>query len=463
MPQQQGTESIVYCIKFDIRMFVKSLAMIYTIEMINNSSMLADVKLGYEIYDTCGDVSMAIKTVLKLMDNEGDSAKNCFPLDSNFSSYDPHVKVIIGERHSEVSIAVARLLTLLYIPQISYASTSEVLSSKTKFPTFLRTVPSDACQTKAIAELALHLNWKSIGAIGSDDEYGKYGVECLMEHATDLDLCIAFKEIISADFSKNNNNTRTELQKIINTIINSSAEVIVIFTQELNVKILFEEAIKLDINRTWIASDAWSTSSLISSMRGIEHIGTIIGFVPNRNEVPGFKEYLHNLIIQEEYKHIGFFCEYLHSYPLCSNSASEDKGNCSMNLYPNVTGSCADINCLTNYIDTDECYNTYLAVNVIAKALQSLLKCQSKTCDRKFKFSAWELLEELKKVKFTLNNRTHMEFDQNGDPSVGYDILGWKASNGSVDIVQIGKYSYSGELNLTDDFLKPLENVTDMN
>lgn len=42
---------------FEISVFLQTLAMIHSIEMINNSSLLSGVKLGYEIYDTCTEVT----------------------------------------------------------------------------------------------------------------------------------------------------------------------------------------------------------------------------------------------------------------------------------------------------------------------------------------------------------------------------------------------------------------------
>uniref|UniRef100_W5NKL4 Receptor ligand binding region domain-containing protein n=2 Tax=Lepisosteus oculatus TaxID=7918 RepID=W5NKL4_LEPOC len=165
---------------------------------------------------------MAIKTALKFMEDQRDSFENCFPLRSDYSNYESNVKAVIGESYSEISIAVARLLTIALIPQISYSSTSEVLSTKSKFPSFLRTIPSDAHQTKAIALLAVNERWNSIGVIGSNDEYGKYGIEGFIDHATKYKLCIAFKEILPALFSQNDTETRSVLNNLMKTIDESS-------------------------------------------------------------------------------------------------------------------------------------------------------------------------------------------------------------------------------------------------
>ena len=57
--------------------------------------------------------------------------------------------------------------------QVSYESTAEILSDKIRFPSFLRTVPSDFYQTKAMAHLIRQSGWNWIGAITTDDDYGR--------------------------------------------------------------------------------------------------------------------------------------------------------------------------------------------------------------------------------------------------------------------------------------------------
>lgn len=86
--------------------------MIFAIDEVNRRSPrpLPGVTLGYDIYDTCGDVSLAMREALDMSANG-----SC----SSSSSSDPRVKAVIGEGYSEVSAAVARVLTLSSIPQVS--------------------------------------------------------------------------------------------------------------------------------------------------------------------------------------------------------------------------------------------------------------------------------------------------------------------------------------------------------
>lgn len=60
-----------------------------------------------------------------------------------------------------------------------------------------------------------------------------------------------------------------------------------------------------------------------------------------------------------------------------------------------------------------------------------------------------QLLQEIQKVNITVNN-THVYFDANGDPSLGYDIVYWSTakSEQGADIETIGEYWPDGEIKI---------------
>ena len=58
---------------FEIQIFLQTLAMIHAIEMINNSTLLSGVTLGYEIYDTCAEVTKAMASALRFLSKSNTS------------------------------------------------------------------------------------------------------------------------------------------------------------------------------------------------------------------------------------------------------------------------------------------------------------------------------------------------------------------------------------------------------
>lgn len=102
---------------FEIQVFLQTLAMIHAIETINNSTLLSGVTLGYEIYDTCADVTKAMASALRFL-AKFNSSEDVVQFKCNYSDYVPRIKAVTGASYSEVSMAVSRLLALQLIPQV---------------------------------------------------------------------------------------------------------------------------------------------------------------------------------------------------------------------------------------------------------------------------------------------------------------------------------------------------------
>ncbi|XP_032263291.1 G-protein coupled receptor family C group 6 member A isoform X3 [Phoca vitulina] len=190
------------CVGFEISIFLQALAMIHSIEMINNSPLLSGVTLGYEIYDTCTEVTVAMAATLRFL-SKLNCSRETMEFKCDYSSYMPRVKAVIGAGYSEITMAVSRMLNLQLMPQVSYESTAEILSDKIRFPSFLRTVPSDFYQTKAMAHLIQKSGWNWIGIIATDDDYGRLALNTFAVQIAANNVCIAFKEVLPAFLSDN--------------------------------------------------------------------------------------------------------------------------------------------------------------------------------------------------------------------------------------------------------------------
>lgn len=105
---------------YDIQIFLHTQVMIYAIREINQRTprALPNITIGYDIYDTCGDVTLAIRATLKLLENQSHPQSCLMPVNIQSALPEPRTKVVIGERFSEVSIAVARVVALSSVAQV---------------------------------------------------------------------------------------------------------------------------------------------------------------------------------------------------------------------------------------------------------------------------------------------------------------------------------------------------------
>ncbi|XP_056422385.1 G-protein coupled receptor family C group 6 member A-like isoform X3 [Hyla sarda] len=172
---------------------VEALSMIYAIEKVNNSTLLEGIKLGYELYDTCSVTLKAVQATLNFIPEFTTMLNST---DCSNGKYIGPIKAVVGETYSEISIAVSQILGLYLIPQISPASSAAALSDKIRFPSFLRTIPSDTHQTKAIVELIKTFKWNWVGIISSDDEYGKSAQDSLNSLLKLEGICTAFSKTV---------------------------------------------------------------------------------------------------------------------------------------------------------------------------------------------------------------------------------------------------------------------------
>ena len=81
------------------------------------------------------------------------------------------VELIIGAAGSSASKAVAELARVDQIPQISYASTAEMLSNPL-YDYFWRTVPKDSLQAQGLADLIDETGYHDIVIVHRGDDYG---------------------------------------------------------------------------------------------------------------------------------------------------------------------------------------------------------------------------------------------------------------------------------------------------
>lgn len=229
-----------------------------------------------------------------------------------------------------------------------------------------------------------------MGIVGSDDAYGKFGSDKIVSLLRQKGYaCVEFLDILPDFFSQDIPQARSRLDALVKTIGNSSAEAIIMFTKDSNVDVIMKEAIRLNLNRTWIASDSWSTSRMVASLPGIERAGGVFGLNSQKKEVPGFRDHVLSRVRRAADR---LAEHYLSHFPLCTNESGKgQEGQCSFESSREEPGPCVEISCLAKYVKESIGYNIYLAVQVTAEALTRLLQCDDHRCKHSGRFSALEV------------------------------------------------------------------------
>ncbi|KAM7032170.1 extracellular calcium-sensing receptor [Melozone crissalis] len=453
----------VECIRYNFRGFRWLQAMIFAIEEINSSpTLLPNMTLGYRIFDTCNTVSKALEATLSFVaQNKIDSLN----LDEfcNCSEHIPSTIAVVGATGSGISTAVANLLGLFYIPQVSYASSSRLLSNKNQFKSFLRTIPNDEHQATAMADIIEYFRWNWVGTIAADDDYGRPGIEKFREEAEERDICIDFSELISQYSDEE------EIQQVVEVIQNSTARVIVVFSSGPDLEPLIKEIVRRNITgKIWLASEAWASSSLIAMPEFFRVIGSTIGFALKAGQIPGFREFLQK--VHPKSTNNGFAKEFWEETFNCylpdgsKNSPASTSfhkgheeglgaGNGTSAFRPPCTGDENITSVETPYMDYTHLrisYNVYLAVYSIAHALQDIYTCTpgkglftNGSCADIKKVEAWQVLKHLRHLNFTNNMGEQVDFDEFGDLVGNYSIINWHLSpeDGSVVFEEVGHYN----------------------
>ncbi|XP_035240481.1 extracellular calcium-sensing receptor-like isoform X5 [Anguilla anguilla] len=170
--------ALLQCQNFYLRGYRWLQTMIFAVEEINrNPQLLPNLTLGYALADTCLADKTTISAALGLVTGK-DPVVNP---SSSRCGRTPKVPVIVGDARSSTSIMIADTLGVFNIPMVSYFATCACLGDRQKYPTFFRTVPSDAFQARAMARMLRLFGWTWVGVVMGDDDYSKSGIQLLLE------------------------------------------------------------------------------------------------------------------------------------------------------------------------------------------------------------------------------------------------------------------------------------------
>uniref|UniRef100_A0A8C9QZT1 Olfactory receptor C family, u1 n=1 Tax=Scleropages formosus TaxID=113540 RepID=A0A8C9QZT1_SCLFO len=330
--------------EFDFRAFRWMQTMVFAVEEINNDThLLPGIRLGYRVLDSCDHVHTSLRGALSLV-NSSQKQENA-------------------------------ALSCLFRSPVSYFATCECLKNKQEFPSFLRTAPSDLFQVQGLVQLVSHFGWRWVGAIGTEDDYSRNGIQAFLEQLHDRGGCLAFYILLPKSASQE------QIGHVVDELEASSARVIVAFSTEGQLYGLLNEVVRRNLTgRQWIASEAWVTASLLSGLQYHDVLSGTLGFAFRSASMPALGEFLHRLrpSSRPESVFINMFWEELFSCRL------DFTGTTDLLTVAPERPACSGTEDLRGrnpvYSDVSQVrvsYNVYKAVYAIAHALHQLLQCNS--------------------------------------------------------------------------------------
>ena len=409
-------------------------AMLFAIDRINNDlDLLPNLTIGYDVRDTCNDSVVGLDETLNIIRL---AEETYYPLVG-----------IVGPAATSVSLTIASV-TDLHVPLVGYASSNAALSNKHLYKYFLRTIPSDTLQSNAMIDLVLLFEWEYVSVIFNDDTYGEPEANVFMDKAKQRRICIDVQISLPPSEISGIKSDRN-IEKAVQTLLSSTAFVVIAYTDEATIIELFEELSRMNSTHkfVWVASERWANSPLVRD-KFPEIANRTFGFLSQRiKRVKEFADYFSQLAPLENIRD-PFFGEFYEAFCQTDGSGTD---------CPN------DLTNESSYSQGDVVPFVVDAVYAIAHALQNFLhnNCNSplnwnrttQQCEgMKRQLIGENLLDYLFNVTFNgIQNRT-ISFDENGDPLEGvFEIVNLQMNNsGEYEYVPIGYWNSVNGVLLND-------------
>ncbi|XP_030050806.1 vomeronasal type-2 receptor 116-like [Microcaecilia unicolor] len=285
------------------------------------------------------------------------------------------------------------------------------MSNAVKFPYFYRTVPNELHLSTGIVKLLKHFGWSWVGVIACYEDKSLRAVHILKEGIEQNGGCIAFVEIFNRDKFR-----ATDFSKLYGKINESSTSVIILYCSK-------DYAWNLYMNGTltkkvWITTLEQDFASSYPLGRSVKN--NTLAFTVAKKNIPNFSKFVREV-----------------NYTLFPNDYytwSWWRGLCDSQCQKSIRRSCNtnETSMFPQHCDTKflgSSYSVYNAVYALAHALHDMVTSgigndTMWSGERRFlDYLPWKLHHYLKSVYFKNGLGEEISFDENGDLTIGYDIV----------------------------------------
>uniref|UniRef100_A0A8C6VMH3 Metabotropic glutamate receptor 5 n=1 Tax=Naja naja TaxID=35670 RepID=A0A8C6VMH3_NAJNA len=428
-------------------------AMLHTLDRINqNQTLLPNITLGCEIRDSCWHSAVALEQSIEFIRDslisaeEEEGLMKC--VDGSTSMYHSKKPIVgvIGPGSSSVAIQVQNLLQLFNIPQIAYSATSMDLSDKTLFKYFMRVVPSDAQQARAMVDIVKRYNWTYVSAVHTEGNYGESGMEAFKDMSAKEGICIAHSYKIYSNageqsFDKLLEKLRSHLPK---------ARVVVCFCEGMTVRGLLMAMRRLGLASEfycWAGDDGWADRYDVTDGYQREAAGGITIKLQSPG-VKWFDDYYLKLQPETNQRNPWFQEFWQHRFQCRLKGSPQENPKFNKTCTSNLTLG-------TQHVQDSKMGFVINAIYSMAYGLHNMQMAlcpgYAGLCDAMKPIDGRKLLDSLMKSNFTGVSGDMISFDENGDSPGRYEIMNFKKmKKDQYDYINVGSWD-NGELKMTDD------------
>ena len=400
-------DSGTQCGELDVRGLNRVFAMIYAIEKINNNSeLLRNISIGYDIRDYCEISLKATRISYDLIKDNLLTNMTQGKLGSK------SITALIGPDESSTAVVIAGLLQALNVSAISPTATSPELSTNT-YQYLYRAPPSDSFKGKAMADLIEHFKWSYVAAIGQDDSYGRNGLWSVVREAEarNNSFCLAMARFISHE------SPVLSIRNIVTTLRQQdNIRVVILWIHGSHATHFFTEVSRQNLTgRVWILSDVFVSDSIPGFSSILD--GSIV-VKPHRfsadTEFEERKKHFTMAKLNETFPEWWSEIKTLITNCEASNKNANSKDQCFSDFVQRMQSS----------------YTPYVidAVYSMAHALNILFEDPGKTIEHKIRLTMDinVMKSHLSRVSFA-GLTGNVSFDKDGDrQSVLYDIVNFQ-------------------------------------
>ncbi|KAM3869232.1 glutamate receptor, metabotropic 5a [Diretmus argenteus] len=422
-------------------------AMMHTLDRINaDTSILPNITLGCEIRDSCWHSAVALEQSIEfirdtLVFNEEEESQGKCTVEE-MGMLVPGKKPIvglIGPGSSSVAIQVQNLLQLFNIPQIAYSATSMDLSDKSLFKYFMRVVPSDAQQARAMVDIVKRYNWSYVSAIHTEGNYGESGMEAFRDMAAMEGICIAHSDKIYSNageqsFDKLLEKLRGHLPK---------ARVVACFCEGMTVRgiLMAMRRRRLVGEFLLVGSDGWADRYDVTDGYQREAAGGITIKLKSAY-VTWYDDYYLNLRPDDNLRNPWFpeFWQHRFQCRLRGHPQENSKYNRTCTWRESLRHQYAQDTKMGFVINAiySMAYGLHAMQQAICPGYEGL-------CDAMRPVDGRKLLEFLMKTNFIGVSGETIHFDQNGDSPGRYEIMNFKhIGEDEYGYIHVGSWDQGG-------------------